>query len=157
MQTNKKIDESVERLNQFKKNLNESAENTEDVKNGEATPDEERAEPTYVLYNQIADTTVKIMKLPSTSKLFTDIANKLDEDTAQKLMELMAICMTHSAYHAVAWYDQLLKEELDKQFNNVGAVIDNIRGDVMGQHGALEVFKEKLGKIENQLKMEKMQ
>jgi hypothetical protein len=151
-----KINESIDKINKFKDHVNEAAEYAEDVKSGEFTADEERQDPSYVLYNRIADTTVNIMKLPSVGGLFESIAEKLDPETAQKFMELIAICMTHSAYQAVAWYDKLLKEELTKNFENIAGNIDTLHGELVGQKGALEVFKTRLSKLDKESKVNEM-
>lgn len=152
MNTNK-LAESIDSIKKFQFNLNEAAEHTQDVKDGVSTPEEERQEPDYILFNHIAESTINILQLPSIEKAFDSIAEKLDEDTAQHLAEMIALSMVHSAYDAVAFYDGLLKKELDKQFNHFADKINEIDSVVTAHNGALQVCQEKLGIIEKNIKI----
>ena len=153
MQNKTRLDESIKALNEFKQNLFKASENTEDVKNGDCTPEDERQEPDYKLYNSIADTSIEILKGETVANLFNKIADKLGEDLSKELCEVMAICMTHSAYQAVVFYDGLIKNELGKQFDHISDHLNSMAGVLNGHDGALQVFKSKINDLENEKKL----
>lgn len=148
------LDKSVEDLNRWKEDINKSAEEAEDVKEGRCTAEEERKEPAYVLYNQIAESSIHILQLPEIVSTFAMISETVGEKTGKALVELMAIAMSQSAYQAICFYDELLKEELSKQFNHVGEHLNIARADIDAHTSALSVFRKQLNDIQNKMKID---
>ena len=62
---NNPLNESIESIKRMQAKMEEAAGNTEDVKNGDATKEEEMQEPAYVLFNGIAETSIKILQSPT--------------------------------------------------------------------------------------------
>lgn len=151
---NNPLNSSVEDLKKWQESVNKSAEQAEDVKEGRCTAEEERKEPGYILYNQIAETSVKLLQLPEVTNAFSSIAKSVGEETSKLIVELMAITMTQSAYQAVCFYDDLLKEELTKHFQQIGECLNITRADVAGHGSALAVFRKQLNEIQNKMKTE---
>lgn len=145
------MSDAIDGIEAFKDRLKKATEETEDVKNGDATPEEEQKEPDYILFNAIADNSIEIMKMPIMVDFFSKISTKLGEDLTENLIEMLAIIVSNSSYAAVQFYDSLLKEELGAQFQNVGDAFNALGADVNAHTGALEVFKDRLTNIEKRL------
>lgn len=150
------LNDSVENLKSFQEKLKEATTSTQDVKEGVATPEEEKQEPAYILYNKIAENSINILQLPTFVQGFKEIGEKFGEDISKKLAEMMVIAMAHSAHSAITFYDDLLKKELSKQFEHFGKSLNTVIGTVNGHNGALTVFKTRLGNIEKKLKIEQL-
>lgn len=149
---NNPLNDSVNELKQCQDNLKKKAEEAADVKDGKCTAEEELREPAYVLYNQIAESSIRIIQLPEVVNIFAKLSGTLGDDIAKALVELMALTMTQSAHQAVLFYDDLLKAELTKQFDNVGEHLNGTRAIVEGHTGALSVFKTQLNEIQSKIK-----
>lgn len=156
MHPDQKLDEAVSNIKSFQEKMKEASANTKDVKDGVATPEEEQQEPAYRLYNQIAETCINVIKLPTFQQGFAEVSKSIGPETAQKLVEMMVLSMAHSAHNAIAFYDSLLKKELDNQFQNLGKAINQLGGTVNGHTGALEVFKQRLGEISKKLQLDEL-
>ncbi len=142
------LEESVEKIKEFQKKLEEAAANTKDVKEGKATKEEEQQEPGYILFQGITETSIKILQMPIVAETLNGLADKLGDNTAKKLTEMLAIIMTNSAYCAINFYDELLKQELQKQFDNVGQYMSRISGDVHAHNSVLEIHQKRLDAID---------
>lgn len=146
------FNDSVNELKQCQEDMKKKAEESPDVKEGKCTLEEELQEPAYLLYNQIAESSIRILQLPEVVKTFSALSDKFGDDLAKSFVELLALTMTQSAHQAVLFYDDLLKAELTKQFDNVGEHLNDTRAIVEGHSGALSVFKTKLNEIQTKLK-----
>lgn len=149
------LNDSVNEIKTFQENIKKTAEQSEDVKAGKCTTEEELQEPAYVLYNQIAESSIKILQLPEVINTFSLLSEKFGDDTSKAIVELMAIAMTQSAHQAVLFYDDLLKAELTKQFDNIGEHLNMALADIAGHSGALSVFKSQLSDIQKKLQIDK--
>lgn len=151
-QNNNPLNQSIDDMKKFKEKLEEATHHTEDVENGDATPEEEQHEPDYILYQAIADNSIQIMQMDEVINLFTKISNSVGGDITKDLITLLTIIMTNSAYSAISFYDNLLKDELQAQFVNIGDAFNNIGADVNAHTGAISVHKASLEAIEKRLK-----
>lgn len=150
------MNDSIDSIKNFQKDMEAASANTEDVKNGTATKEEEQQEPGYILYNGIAETSIQIMQSPIISNLFDALNEKLGEDLTKKIVEAFTIMMTTSAYEAVVFYDELLKKELTNQFDSIAKSFSMISADVTAHTGVLEVFKKRLDDISKSLKIDEI-
>lgn len=141
---NNPFQNTIDDLNNFKDNLSKAAENTEDVKKGDATLEEEKQEPDFLLFDAISESSIAILQLPSIQEGFKHLSENITEDGVKKLIEIMVIAMTHSAYNAITFYDGLLKEELIKQFDHYGDSLNSCIGKVNAHEGAIAVLKERV-------------
>jgi len=137
----------VKELNHLREELKHAAMNSDDVKEGVSTPEEELKEPGYIIYDAIVETVVNILSSDIVTKSFAKIAESLPEDTTKTLVELLATCMSNSAHHAIMLYDGMLKQELTAQFNNYGNALNNCIATVNAQKGAIEVFRKQIGDL----------
>jgi hypothetical protein len=165
------MSDSIDNLKNIQKQMEQDAENSQDVKDGNCTAEDEKKEPAYILYNNIIETSVQIMQLDPVVNIIKSLTETIGEDTAKSLVELFALTMTHSAHQAILIYDDMLKTELTKQFDHYCTQMNNIGGTVVGHDGALNEFnsrindltgavsvlKKKIGEIETQLKKYEMQ
>lgn len=148
------LTETVDDIKEYQNKVKENAENSQDVKDGKCTKEEELKEPAYLLYNQIAEANIQILQMPPVVKAFEKLNESLGEDAAKTLVELLAILMTQSSHQAVLFYDDLLKQELKKQFDLYGDFLNNTIADVSGIKSAIEVIKTRLGNFERDKKVE---
>lgn len=126
------------------------------MKDGVSTPDEEKQEPDYILYDKIAENTISILQLPTFEKGFEKLASKTDDETAQMMAEMMAVAMCHSSFSAIVFYDNLLKDELKKQFDIFSESLNRVIGTVNAHDGVMQIFKERLGKLEEKDKLKSL-
>ena len=156
---NEHLKESVNDLREvqktFEHTMRENAENSESVKEGRSTVEEEMNSLANVLFNGISETSIKILQDPEITKIFDIISKDLKIDTVKALVNLLAVTMTYSAYNAINFYDDLLKVELKKNFENVVKRMNETTGTIVAHHEALEVFRKRLGEIENNTKIAK--
>ena len=119
----------------------------------DATPEDPFGELGLLLFKQITDTTIKIMETPEVEKSLTTIATEMNmgEKSISSLINLIAIAMTNSAYQAIIFYDDLLKDELTKQFENVGNHINMGKADMEGFKAALQIHQKQIGEINKTL------
>lgn len=149
------LNDSINELKQFQEAVKKAAEQSPDVKDGKVTAEEELQEPGYMLYNQIAESSIKILELPEVVKAFAKLTETFGEETSKSLVELFALTMTQSSYQAVLFYDSLLKEELGKQLDNIGVHLNGAKADIEGIKPALTVFKKQIGEIQKKLEIDK--
>lgn len=138
----------------IKEKLRKIAEQSDDVKNGTVSVEDELKEPGYVLYGQILKSTTDILRTPDTKKLFDQLVTQFGEDTTASLMEFFAAAITQSSYNAVIFYNDLLKEELSKQFCLMGDTLNNCVADVKAHHGVLDAFGKRITAIEKRDKVD---
>ena len=153
---NEYIQESINGIKEGQEEFNDAvkkaAENSQDVKDGKSTVEEEMQEPENILYNEIAETSIRILSDKIVHESFDIIAKELSIESMQALTSILAIIMTRSAFEAILFYDELLKKELSKQFGEQVHHINLLKSDVMGHNGALKVFKAQLEEIKKQLR-----
>lgn len=152
-----KLDESIKDIEKLKETAEKAAENTKDVKEGKCTAEDEKQEPAYILYQQIANSSITILQNPEIVKAFKDISEKVDEELSKNLVTLIAVAMTQSAHQAVLFYDAFLKKELDKQFEHIADAINKDRADINATTSAMQVFRERIGNLEKLTKIEEFQ
>lgn len=147
------LEDSVKDLKEYQESIKEAAESSEDVKNGKCTVDDELHEPAYVLFNNIAESSIRILQIPEVVNSFKKLSETLGEDGSKTLVELLALTMTQSAHQAVLFYDDLLKSELTKQFDIYGNQLNQMMADIKGQSAAMSVFRKRLDTIEKDTKI----
>lgn len=123
----------------------------EDVPNNPTEPEKDVVG--IILHNQIVESTINIIKSAEVEKAMITIGEKMnmDQECVMSFINLMAICMTNSAHQAVLFYDDLLKKELRKQFDNVGNHINMGKADIEGIKAAIQIQQKRLGKLENSI------
>lgn len=146
------LKKSIESLKRASDELVNIAKESDDVKSGKCTLEEELNEPAYVLFNQISESSVKILENEAINQAVIELSKQIGEDASIHLAELITIAMTNAAYYAVLSYDNLLKKELTKQFENVSHHINLSKSDIEGHAAVLTVFRKRLSDIEDRLK-----
>lgn len=130
-----------------------AASETDDVKEGRCTPEDEKAEPGFVLYNRIAESMIEIMQQPEVTNGFVKIGKILGEEVSTTLVSIIAMCTVTGAHNAIVFYDELLKKELSQNFELVSKRVNEAVADTAAFRGVLEVFKKKLDEIEKKDKI----
>lgn len=156
---NQHIENSINKMKEVQQRVEEAvseqqAEST-DTENTEA-PQQSTVDPVgNVLFNQITESTIKIMQSPEIEKSLVLIGEnmKMDEKSIAALINVIAIAMTNSAHQAILFYDDLLKAELGKQFDNVGHHINLGKADMEAFKSVLQVHQKQMNEIKTALKL----
>lgn len=151
-----KLSQEIDEIRKHQKKVNESAKDSEDVKSGKCTKEEELQEPGYVLYNHITECTVNILQSPTVEAAFDMLSKKLGDEATKALIDVFAISMTNSAHQAVLFYDELLKKELTKSFDSVGHHLNLAKADIQAHSGAIDVFRKRLDDIDKTINVNKL-
>jgi hypothetical protein len=147
------LEESVKEVEKTMETFNQLIEESEDVKEGRTTSEEEKQEPGNMLFIKISEMVISILKDPNFTKSFKKISESgLGDDATRELVNILAITSANSAYQALIFYDELLKKELTKQFDHIAHHINIDKSDISGIKSACEVFGKKIGNIENTIK-----
>lgn len=158
------FDSELKTIAEKQKKVNESAKESQDVKDGILTEEEQLKEPSYVLFNSMMDSITKIMQKKEVTESIENIFNILASQgvaankaaAIKELINLMIIVMTTSSYEAILCYDDMLKGELTTHFDNIVKYFNEVKLEVNAHNGTLSVFKKHLSEIDNKLKMDEM-
>ena len=144
------------------KEIEESTKKIEEAVKKEAEENEENINFGLKLYNGIMNTVIEILRSESIVNRFTEITKAFDgkpdfgefgDKILKPFIEIISLCMSQSAYQAIIFYDEMLKDELDKSFKIVGDGLNTHNAELAAHQGALEVFKQRLGEVEKTLKL----
>lgn len=154
VKSNDKFDKMIKDWENLNNGLNDAVKNTEDVKNGTSTEEEEKKEPAYILLHSIMEGTSQMLQMPQVVAVFEQLSGKLGQDETLSLIQLLSILMTYSAHNAITLYDELLKNELQGQFDHISEHINYTKADVAAHTAVLEVHKKQLNELEKKLKLD---
>ena len=108
------------------------------------------------LYDAISDASISILSLPSVNRAFEILKNKIGNENAKSLIEMLAVVMTNSAMNAVVYYDSKQDPMLEKMFNDFKERI-NLHGSIIdGHEDILKIYRNKVDALEHDVKMLKM-
>lgn len=144
--------DSIESMEKCKEAVEKAFTDKEEVKDGTVSEEEAKSNPAYRLFNGIADTSIEVLNMPSVAETMKEIGEKLGEETSKKLTTMLVLIITNVAFSAVNFYDDLLKEELNANFNEFGKMYTEAAATINAHTGVLEVLNKKVGDIENSLK-----
>lgn len=147
----KAIDDIVKMQDSLKQNIHKEAESEE----GEQKEDPEK-DPVYLLLDSILKNSAEILSNPAVTQLFEKLIPKIGKDETISLIQSLSIIMSYSAYSSLLLYDDLLKGQLQQEFDHISKHINFAKADLAGMQGALEVFKKRLGDVENTVKIDKI-
>jgi hypothetical protein len=151
---NNPLEDSINEISEVKENLLGLIKNSKKVKDGVLTEEEAMHEPENIVYLNIVDTIIHILKNEELSKQFKLLEeNNISNEAIKILINIIAVITTNATYSAVVFYDELLKKELSKQFDNLGNHINKLTSEINGIKPACEVYNKKIGNIEKILKI----
>ena len=75
------------------------------------------------------------------------------ENTVSSLLTIMITAASSAAYRAVIRYDDLLKRELNKNFDNIIHHTNLCKADIEGMKAAIQVNNKAIGEIQKQLQI----
>lgn len=106
-----------------------------------------------VLFNQITECSIEILKNPEINKALKNIENEHDlkESSITSLINIIAIAMSESAYNAILFYDDLLKKELQRQIDHIGNHINTSKSDIEGMKSVLLIHQKRIEELKNNL------
>ncbi len=137
----------------YNEELEKNAAESINVKEGICTKEDEINQPENILFNAISESSLNILSDPALQKLFDVLKSELSESGLSTLTALMSICMSHSAYHAVVFHDELLRRELTKQFDNMVEHINRGKSDTGELYARVTVLEKKVGDIINDMRI----
>ena len=108
------------------------------------------------LFHQITEGTIQILQSPEIEKSLVTIGENMnmDQESITSLINIIAIAMNNSAYQAILFYDDLLKAELTKQFDNIGHHINLGKADMEAFKSVLQIHQKQIGEIRTILKID---
>lgn len=148
--------DTIEEIIRSQQRTTESLKDKQDVKDGKTTVEEEQEEPGYLLYNQIANSMMDILKQPEITNGFVEIGKKLGADISTTLVNIISIATVTASHNAIVFYDELLKKELTNQLQFFGGHLNECKADITAYKSVLEVFKKRLDTIEKQMKLDEI-
>lgn len=148
------MSESIEDLKKIKEVVSNSAKDTEAVKEGVVSEEEKKKEPSFVLFDAIAESSISILQTEGVLTAFQGIAPVLGKEGTKSLIDLITIIMTQSSYYAILQYDEMLKSELDKHFDNIVNNINICKSDLDAYKATLQVFSRSLNEIKKKLQID---
>lgn len=108
-------------------------------------------DPSYQLYQHIFETTSRVFDADETKEIFKVISSKMGEEISISLMSLMVLTVTHSAYDAIAFYDNHISDILNEQFTQI---IDHVNGQnaaIDGMQSAMQIYRKQLNDISSKI------
>lgn len=157
METNNPFNDTIDNFNKAKNIIDEETRKQDDTVEDVTKETDENNHPAYVLYNAIANNSIELLKNDTIVNTFRKLATAVGEDISKSMVEMFAILLTQSAYQAILFYDTLLKQELDNQFNHFAEHINASRADINAHHSALKVFKQQLSEIQTKLNINEIE
>lgn len=147
----KEIQESMQKINKE----SSTASVKGDVKNKDKVDKDTEPDAGVVLFNNISDTVIKIFETPEVVRRLNIISSNMnmDKDTVSSLIEIISLCVVHASYESVLFYDDLLKKELVKQFDNTVHHINLLKGESEAYKGVLQIHQKQINEIKNSLKI----
>ena len=143
---------------EMKKVVDELNAATEDViANAEKTKENKEDKLVPVLFKQISDTSIEILNSPEITVAFKLMEGEgISKKAISTLIQVIAISMSNAAYQSILFYDDLLKQELTRQFDNIGDHVNMTKADVEGIKAAIQVHTQKISDIDNVLILNKL-
>jgi hypothetical protein len=152
---NNALNESIDDFKKAQDDIKEVIKNSDKVKSGESTLEDELKEPGYILYNNITEVCISILNDEQVKKRFVELGSSLGLTTVKTLVELIAVIMTQSSYQTILMYDNMLKKEISEQFSRYGNNLNILKSSTDAHESVLRVFKEKISKLESTNAVEK--
>lgn len=148
------LNDVVNRMKSFSDSVHKAAENMEKSAKTEeekAAAEEVKESAAVKLYNAITDATVDILRQPTVVKIFDEFGSKIGKDFSSKLVELVAITMSHSAVHAIIAYDGLLKHDLEEHDKQIFEALNILLADDKGHDMAIKEIRDRISEMQKKL------
>ena len=88
------------------------------------------------------------------AKNFTSIPDY--EDTIGALVSIIVTAASNASYRAMIRYDGLLKDELNKQFENIVHHVNLAKADIEGMKAAIQVQQKSIGDLQNKVQVDQI-
>ena len=138
------FNDAIDLINKNKELVHEGMKNADEVKEGYVTEEEIENDPSLKLYDAISEASIEILQNPTVVNMFNELENKAGPELTKSVIEAMVLSMTHSAHSAIVIYDELLKVELQKQFESYEETMIEMAAIVNAHSGVLEEFKTRI-------------
>lgn len=148
------LNDAIDRMKSFADSVHKAVDNMEKS----ANTDEEKAKTEEIkessamkLYDAITNATVDILHQPTVVKIFNEFSNQFGKDFSAKLIDVMAIAMSHSAVHAIIAYDNLLKHDLEEHDKQIFEALNILLADDKGHDMAIKDIRDSIAEIQKKL------
>lgn len=122
--------------------------------NNQQKQTEEQVDPGIELFGNILKASKKIFENEELNKSFKELEKDLSPESMEVLKSIFSSTVPVVAFQAVVEYDEKLKIEIDSQIKLLSDYINKILADLRTIEPVMEVFKTRLGKLENQIKID---
>ena len=145
------LDEVVEDIkvtkNEFNEKIEQIARETEEIKDGVVNKEAIIESAGVRMYKAILETTGSILDNKEVKPLFEELAESMEEMKLTALTSLIVVSAAHAAYQGIVFYDDLLKEELNPQFDNLVAHINHDKQEIGLLKAKMTVMEKKLDEL----------
>lgn len=100
------------------------------------------------LYKKISESTVGILQGEVFKEGLKVLNEKLDPEAVEKLVGMIAVAMTASAYNAVAQYHASVINTLIKQSEDMNTAFGNVAADIHGMNSAIQILRGRITELE---------
>lgn len=123
--------------------------------NSENSEEDEKDDPAYILLQNIIVSVSKMVSTTQVKNIFETIKKNTNEETSTAILTLLSIVMTYSAHNALLIYDELLKKELQNQFDNIGNHINYMKSDLSAHEAVLNIHKKDINELKKKIQIDK--
>lgn len=153
---NNDLNEAIENIAKMQDNLKNNVEEMLKKDSADGEKVEAKDDPIYRLLGGILGNSASILSNPAVMELLNKLTPKIGKEETLSLVQTLSIIMSYSAYSSILLYDDLLKEQIQVEFDHIAKHLNYVKADVSGQQSALEVFKKRLGEVEKKLKIDEI-
>lgn len=143
------FDETIDELSKTLKNIEK------ENKSGKKKDEEVEKDPSMILFQSIVESTKRMLESDTVNKLFADIATRIGTPTTKSLIEVLSTLMTFSAHNALIVYDELLKAEMQTQFDHISEHINFAKADIAAHDAVLKIHGKAIEEIKSSIQIEK--
>lgn len=152
--------EFINKIEESQKGLEKVAQESPDVKEGKTRVEEEMKEPGYILYNGIAETVKRIMNSEEFINTIKESGIVYVPDPHIKevilhnfktMLAAMTFVVTQACYQSIEFYDELLKEEIDKNLQSICDGMNILKANDDGMYAVIQALQRKVGMLEKEI------
>lgn len=152
-QQNNAFDQTIDELSNTLKNIEKQNKSNKSKKKDKSS--EEEKDPSMILFQSIIESTREMLKSETVLKAFGEISKVIGTDTTKSLIEVMATLMTYSAHNALIIYDELLKSEMQVQFDHISDHINLAKADIAAHQAVIQIHKKSIEELKSAMDINK--
>jgi len=145
------IDEMKKHQEEFNVMAEKLSKETEDVKAGLSSPEEEMDDPLIKLMDNMSKSIIEVLQDPETAKHYNILEKEgLSVQAINSLIQIITISIATTSSHSVLLYDNLMEKRLQPIFDTYYHKINKLSADNEGMVAAIETLRDRIQKSENE-------